>query len=770
MIGKKLSHYEILSKLGEGGMGEIWEAHDPRLDRVVAIKLIPKHLSADPTARMRFVHEAKAASSIEHANICTIHEIDETSEGETFIVMPRYQGKPLSELIAQGPLPLGDALRIVEDLAGALAEAHDHDIIHRDVKPANIIIDQNGRPILLDFGLAKLSTQTQLTKTGTTLGTLAYMAPEQAVGSELDGRADLFSLGVILYELVTGDRPFGGEHDAAVLYSIAHQAAPPLASHDPNLPSALQKIFDRVLAKEPTDRYRTMHDFKEAIRELRPEPQMASGRSSRRRSRPRSRPRWLVPVIVVFVLGAVGGIFLRNNQFRTSTDEIIMAVLPFKDLSQNSGQEYFADGFTGELIAGLTRVEGLKVMARGSVIEFRNSDMSVKQIAEILGVNEVVTGTIQQEDKTLRITVEIIDIAKGLAMWADTFNGSEEEILQLQGSMTRSIIEALKGKVTPGEEQLFSRAEEIDPEAYRSFLKGNALVDTWGNDEVWQEALRHFRDAARIEPGFAPAFAAQSKIYNFLGWFHPDMGYPDMCKAAAQKALKLDPELPEALAAMASYLFLFENRLEEARPLFVKALDLAPNSVEVLQSYSTFLMLSGQCEEAIRTRRLSAELDPLNFAPSRNLANTLVNCNQFEECIALITELKERFKGETTHLDYFLAYCQAGLGQIEDAVAAAERSSMNRGAVAPIYWLAGQKIEAWEMVGGREDIGPKNLNSRIVLLILEEEYDSAMDIIETAAKEKPVLTKFTLNNFLYDPLHTQPRFQALMRSMNIPGY
>ena len=199
--------------------------------------------------------------------------------------------------------------------------------------------------------------------------------------------------------------------------------------------------------------------------------------------------------------------------------------------------------------------------------------------------------------------------------------------------------------MTPGEEQLFSSAEEIDPKAYRSFLKGYALMDTWGVDEVWHEALGHFRNAAKIEPEFAPAFAAQSKIYNYLGWFYPDMGYPEMCKASAEKALNLDPELPEALAAMANYLFLFENRFEEARSLFTKALDLAPRNTEVLSSYSTFLMLSGQCDETIRIRRLRAELDPLNFAPSRELAVGLLNCNQFEEGLALINALKVRFQG-----------------------------------------------------------------------------------------------------------------------------
>jgi len=771
MIGKSFSHYEIISKLGEGGMGQVWEAHDSRLGRIVALKLIPKHLNSDPTARQRFVHEAKAASSMEHANICTIHEIDETPDGETFIVMPRYQGEPLSERIARGPLPLEEVLRIAEEIADGLAEAHDHGLVHRDVKPANIIIEPSGRPILLDFGLAKISTRTQLTRTGTTLGTLSYMAPEQAAGRDLDGRADMFSLGVILQEMVTGVRPFEGDHDAAVLYSIAHQPAPPLSDHNHSLPSGLQSIVDRALAKEPKDRFASMVEFRDAVRDLRLELQMLSGSRSKKYVRPVKRIRWWVPVTLVFLLGAVGGIFaLRSRQAPSPREDVVIAVLPLEDLSGDQDQQNFADGFTGELIAGLTRVEGLKVMARGSVLEFRDSDLTVKQMAEMLHVNKVVTGTIQQENQVLRATVEIIDTERGLALWADTFDGSEEGILKLQGNMTRSIVEALKGGVTPGEEELFSGAGKIDPEAYRAYLKGKALEDTWGDGEVWQQILTLFRQAARIEPEFAPAFAGQSRIYNYLGWFNPEMGYPEMCKTAALKALELDPDLPEAQSALAEYLFLYENRVEEAQRLFAKALDTAPNNVQVLESYGTFLMLSGQCDEAIRVRRLCAELDPLNFSPSRDLANALVNCGHFEESIALINLLKDRFKGETTHLDYFLAGCYANLGQIDQAMEAAKRSGMSPRTMAPVYWLAGQKDEAWESIGGREGQDPNSVISRVFLLVFEEDYESAMDILEQGVKERPILTRFILIDPFLDPLHDQPRFRELMRSLNYPGY
>lgn len=481
--------------------------------------------------------------------------------------------------------------------------------------------------------------------------------------------------------------------------------------------------------------------------------------------------RWSA-LVLIGGMAVWGGINLvRNTISIVPGGDVTMAVLPLANLSGDPDEDYFADGFTGELIAGLTQVEGFNVIARGSVLDFRNSDLSVKQMAEKLGVDKVVTGTVLQEGKALRVTIEIIDIAKGLAVWANTFHGFDDEVLQLQGSMARSIVEVLKGGVTEREEQLFSGAAKVDPEAYRAYLKGYALADKWGNVDIWKEALGHFREASRIEPGFAPAYAAQSKIYYYLGWFYPDMEYPSMCEAAARKAMEFDPDLPEANTALAMYLYMYENRWDEAQTLFAKALELAQGNSEVFAGYGTFLLLSGQCDEGIRILRKAADLSPLDFGPSRNLANALLNCWKFEEGIQLTTALMDRFQDETTHMKYFLAYGYAGLGRMEEAVAAVESEGVSVDAKIYVYWLAGRKDEAWDLAGGRDGNNPAQAHNKAMLLILEGDYDQAIDVYKQGVKAFPALTKFIiLTNYVQEPLKDEPRFQELMRSINVPGY
>jgi TolB-like protein/tetratricopeptide (TPR) repeat protein/predicted Ser/Thr protein kinase len=766
MLGKMVSHFRILEKLGEGAMGKVYLAEDTDLNRRVALKFIPDTPESHSESGVRLLQEARIAASLNHPGICTIHEIGEAEDGRRFIAMEAIKGETLDQMLERGPLDADKAIDLIRKIAKGLAHAHDADIIHRDIKPSNIMVTAAGEPKILDFGLARLTAGPRITRPGTIMGTMAYQSPEQVLGEDPDRQSDIWALGVVFYQMLTGTRPFTGEFDAALVYSIAHNDAPLLATHTSGLPAALQAVMDRMLARDKAERYDSLNTFLDDLAR-------AEGGGHVASTRPAARPRLGLPgrwiaLILVMVAVALGGFFLSGKSLSpTSTGVIAMAVLPLENLSGDSEQDYFADGFTSELIAGLTQVQGLQVMARGSVLEFRHSDLTVKQIAEKLGVDKVVTGTVQQENGALRASIEIIDIAKGLAMWANTFNGSDEEVLQLQGTMTRSILEVLKGKVTESEEQIFSGAPTIDPQAYRAYLKGRALIDAWGSWGVWEEALGLFREAAKIEPGFAPAYVSQAEIYNFMGWFSPETEYPAMCEAAASKALEIDPDLPEANSEMALYLFLFENRFDEAAILMAKAMAGAPGSVDVLGDYGTFLMLSGQCEEAVAIRRREAQADPLNFGPNRNLANVLVNCQEFEECIALCNQLKVRFPDEETHMDYFMAIAYMGLGQIDKALEAGKKSP--GGYMAPIYWLSGAKDEAWQLVNDSEADPTNNLN-RIALMVLEEDYDQAMDVLEEWAEARPVLAKFIINYPLFEPLHEQLRYQELMRKMNIPGY
>jgi serine/threonine protein kinase/tetratricopeptide (TPR) repeat protein len=774
MIGKVISHFRILDKLGEGAMGEVYLAEDTDLGRRVALKFIPPSPDPNSENRVRLLQEARIAASLNHSGICTVYEIGETDDGRRFIAMENISGQTLEDRLAGEPLEVDQTLELIRKTAQGLAHAHAAGIIHRDIKTSNIMITSNGEPKILDFGLARLAVAPRLTRPGTVMGTMAYMSPEQVQGEDPDQQSDIWALGVVFYQMLTGVLPFKGEFDVALVYSITHDDPTPLDSIRPELSTAWQKVLDRMLARDKTDRYANLEDFLhdlEVIADGGTDNGLLAGGPKRRGKWVPRLLRWSA-IALIAGMAVWGGIsVVRNTVSTTLGSDITMAVLPLTNLSGDPDQDYFADGFTGELIAGLTRVVGLNVIARSSVLDFRDSDLSVKEIAEKLGVDKVVTGTIQQEGKALRVTIEIIDIAKGLAMWANTFNGLDEEVLQLQGSMARSIVEVLKGEVTEKEEQLFSGAPKIDPEAYRAYLKGNALAEIWGSGKIWNEALGYYREAARIEPGFAPAYAAQSRIYNFMGWFSPEMGYPSMCEAAAREAIDLDPDLPEANAALAHYLYLYEHRWDEAQALFTKAMELDPGNVEVLMAYAPFLWMSGQCDEGIRLFQKAADLDPLNYAPSQGTANALLNCGKFEECIQLSNVLLDRFQGETTHLEYFMAFCYAGLGKMEEAMAAAKIAKTSQAGMANVYWLAGRKAEAWNLVGGRYGDDPSKFKMRALLFSLEGDYDQAIDLYEQSLKAYPALTTFfILTSFAQEPLKDAPRFQELMRSINVPGY
>jgi TolB-like protein/tRNA A-37 threonylcarbamoyl transferase component Bud32/tetratricopeptide (TPR) repeat protein len=782
MIGQTISHYRITDELGRGGMGVVYKAEDLILKRTVALKFLSPHLLTDPQQKTRFIREAQAAAALEdHPNISTIYEVSE-ADGHTFMAMAYIDGEDVGTKLTSGPMSVEAALDIAVQVARGLSKVHSAGIVHRDIKPGNVIITGEGQAKVVDFGLAKLATQTKLTNTGITVGTVRYMSPEQATGGDVDHRTDIWSLGVMLYEMLAGRPPFRGDVEPAMVYSILNEDPEPVTETRKDVPVALEDVIERALAKDPAKRYETMEEFLSALETERD--QITLGIKERKFTAIRKLKRRKRRVVAVLVLAFAAAGWWVWRASRPAGDgapppPVSFAVLPLDNLSNNPDQDYFAEGFTGELIAGLTRVDGLQVVARSSVMGFRNSDLPVARIASELGVDRVVTGTILDVDNTLRMTLEITDTDKGFAMWAGNFQGSFDEILQLQGRMIRAIVETLKGKVTPAEAAAFTGAATVDPAAYRAYLKGQALVDTWGDWEVWREALREYREAARLEPGFAPAYAAQSTIYNYMGWFQWEKGYPAMCEAAARKALELDPDLPEANAALASYLFLFENRYDEADSLFKKALKLAGGNTDVLNAYRGFLYASQQCDDAIRVARRCAELDPLNFRPSRELAGTLGNCGEFEECIKLCAVLKDRFQGETTHLDYFLAFAYAGLGEMDEALAAADRSGNAKMYMANVYWLAGQKDEAWRSVGGRETIESVsvsdstffNLMMGANLLVLEGDYDRAMDILEQAARLSPPVTKYVIAEFsMFGPLYDQPRYRAWMHSMNIPGY
>src|SRR3989441_2751331 len=402
MIGRIISHYKILEKLGEGGMGVVYRAEDLKLHRTVAIKFLPKEHTVQGEARERFMREARSASGLNHPNICTIHEIDE-ADGEIFIVMEFIEGKSLRQAIDAGPLPIPEVIKLAINIAEGLRAAHAKGIVHRDIKPENIIITNGGAAKIADFGLARSTEPTQQPDSTRLSGTIAYMSPEQLEGNHVNHLADIWSLGIVLYESATGRRPFSGDYDQATMYAIAHERPRPASAIRPDIPADLEKIMDRCLEKVPVLRYQDAESLLDDLRRI--EHELIDPRAAATKS---------------------------------------IAILPFADISPEQDNKYFSDGLTEEIIASLSRLRNVKVISRTSVMHYERSGKSMKQIAAELGVQYVLEGSVRKSGSDIRITTQLIDAAQDVSLWAEKYSGTMDQIFDFQENVAARIAKALK--------------------------------------------------------------------------------------------------------------------------------------------------------------------------------------------------------------------------------------------------------------------------------------------------------------------------------------
>ena len=416
MIGQTISHYRILSKLGEGGMGVVYKAHDTKLGREVALKFLPGGLTGDPRARERFIYEAKAASGIDHPNICTIYEIDETDDHRIFIAMACYEGETLKQRIARGPLETGEILDVAIQIARGLARAHEAGIIHRDIKPANIIITTRGEVKIVDFGLSKLLGLAKLTRTGMTVGTAAYMSPEQARGEEIDQRTDIWSLGVVLYEMLTGLCPFRSEYEQALIYSILNEEPAPLGSLRPDIPEEMDQLVQKAMAKVPVERFRYAGELLAELSFL-----------AKRREAESDR----------LLIGAAKAL-------------PSIAVLAFTNLSADKENEYFSDGLAEDIIDALTQVPGLRVMARTSAFAFRGKEADVREIGARLNVEHILEGSVRRSGSRLRVTAQLVKASDGYHVWSQRFDREMTDVFAIQDEISQAIVEKLRLRLSAG--------------------------------------------------------------------------------------------------------------------------------------------------------------------------------------------------------------------------------------------------------------------------------------------------------------------------------
>jgi serine/threonine protein kinase/Tfp pilus assembly protein PilF len=575
MVGQTISHYHIIEKLGEGGMGVVYKAQDLKLKRLVALKFLTPYVTPGASDRERFIQEAQAAAILNHPNVATVYEIDE-ADGRTFIAMEYVEGNTLKSQIANSKsrgeyLPIQKITDWGMQIADALGVAHDAGIIHRDIKSENIMITKDGRVKVMDFGLAKLKGGVALTKTRSTVGTLGYMSPEQVLGQELDQRTDLWSFGVVLYELITGEIPFRGEHEAAVMYEILNVDPEPLDSFRKDVPESIRTLLAKLLQK---DRSKRVASAKEILDGLKPPATSSVG----------------------------------------PAPEKSIAVLYFENMSSEKESDYFCAGMTEDILTNLSRIRGLQVVSRTDVLPFRNKEVNIRQVGEALRVKYVVEGSVRKAGNKIRITAQLIDVQTGFHLWADRYDRLVDDIFEVQDEVSHKIAEALKISLSDSEEKSMRQKPTDDLRAYDSYMRGRELLSRRGrkNNEA---AIQMFGNAVAIDPHFASAYAGLAEAYSYMyEWYDGSSQWLGRAIEMNQKALDLDPTSLEAKFGIAMTYF-YQKRYAEAKRTLEAIIQ------ENAQFYPAYLRLgtlseaSNDVDSALRHYRIASELKPHDEEP-----------------------------------------------------------------------------------------------------------------------------------------------------------
>lgn len=623
-----VGRYRIVRSLGRGGMGVIYLARDPRLDRFVALKLLPEHLSVDGDARRRFETEARAASLLDHPNVATVYEVDETSDGRLFIAMAYYDGETLRDKLERGALPIADVTALAAQVANGLKAAHAAGLVHRDVKPANVIVTPHGVAKILDFGIARIATG-ETTHRTEAAGTLAYMSPEQTHGAPPRPTMDVWSFGVMLYEMLTGVRPFHGDGDESVITAIRNDEPVPIEQLRPGeVPAQLLGIVQRCLRKNPVERYPDAGTIVAELATLSDPGAAASASGStsvtgaRERAakwnRSRARRYVVAAITLLAILGAGAVWTLRDHGAARATDSAAhsIAVLPFENQLNASDDDHLSAGLSDELITALGAVPDLKVAARTSTFALYSRSRDVDAIADRLGVATVLEGSVRGDTARLRINTRLVQAHDGAVLWAHVYDVPMRDVFTVQEQIVQSIADVLHVRSASGthDSPLIGRPT-ADPEAYDLYLRGR-YVRTRATRDRLEQALAYFREATERDPGFANAYSGLAETYvnlaNF-GYVSPTEGFGN-ANIAAEHAIQLNPRLAEAHASHA-YVLASQRAFDRADSGFRRAIALNPNSPLGHHYYSLLLAMLGRTDDALEQNRRARELDPL-FTPA----------------------------------------------------------------------------------------------------------------------------------------------------------
>jgi len=738
LIGKTVSHYRIIDELGVGGMGVVYKAEDTKLKRTVALKFLLPELMRDKEAKARFLREAQAAALLDHPSICAVHEIEE-SEDLTFIIMAYVEGETLRLKLKAGPLDLEEARIIGIQVSEGLEAAHAKGVIHRDIKPGNIMMTKDGQAKITDFGLAKFAESTEITTDGTRMGTIAYMSPEQARGDEVDHRSDIWSLGAVLYEMITGRRPFRAEHKKAVLHFILHEEPQQISALRRDAPRELDWIASKALAKRPDDRYQSARDMLADLR-------------------------------------AVSGVFDASTAVDipiSAKPKPSIAVLPFVNMSGDPEDEYFSDGLAEDLINALSHIRDLRVVARTSAFSFKGKDVEISEIGRKLRVETLLEGSVRRANNQLRVTAQLVNAVDGYHVWSERYDRPMEDVFAIQDEISTAIVEQLKVKLLDEKKADLVKRHTDVVEAYELYLKGRYV---FGREE-FPKALEYFNAALGKDPTYTLPYvgiADALSLLSYHGYLPPEDAFPK-AKAAAWKALEVDPTLGEAHAALSFIGVVYDYDWAESKRLIERARELSPNYEYTHLWCATYLWAVGKTELAKQVVTAALELDPVSLMANLFLGYAYLWARECDRAVVEFRKLIEMDPGYVI-APVWLGHTHIVADKFDDAINVLEPAAASRPewtyawfSLGWAYGLAGRRSDALKVLERLEKMAEKGYvryTHRAFIHLGLEQYAEGFALFEKGRIAREADLAF-LSHPLLDRYRAHPEFVELWEKMNL---